>query len=73
MSDDFWDSPRTGGHRKPDADPSLKGAFKALVRVPKGVPAWLWYFALALGGLTLCVALGGLTGAVLGLIAGWSK
>ena len=73
MSNDFWDEPRTGGHRKPDADPSLKTAIKALVRAPQGVPAWLWYLALTLGALALCVALGGLTGTVLGLIAGWSK
>lgn len=73
MEDDFWNSPRTGGHRKPDADPSVRGGIQALLRVPTGVPAWLWYLSLALGGLALCVALGGLIGAVLGLIAGWSK
>jgi hypothetical protein len=73
MSDEFWDSSRTGGHRKPDADPSLKGAFKALVRVPQGVPAPLWYCALWFGAVAACVTVGGLVGAVLGLIAGWSK
>ncbi len=73
MSNDFWDEPRTGGHRKPDADPSFKAGFRALLRVPKGVPAWLWYTALWLGVLALCVTLGGLAGAILGLIAGWSK
>lgn len=73
MSNEFWESPEGGSHRKPDADPSLKGALKALLRVPKGVRAPLWYAALVLGGLALCVALGGIVGAVLGLIAGWSK
>lgn len=73
MEDDFWGSPRSGGHRKPDADSSIRGGIRALLKAPKGVPAWLWYLALALGALALCVVLGGLTGAVLGLIAGWSK
>lgn len=68
MNDEFWGHPRTGGHRKPDSDPSIRHGLRGLVRVPPGVPAWLWYIALALGALALCVALGGLLGTVLGLL-----
>jgi hypothetical protein len=68
MEDDFWGSPRSGGHRKPDADPSIRGGLRALVRVPTGVPAWLWYIALGMGAVASVVALGGLGAALLGLV-----
>lgn len=66
MDNDFWGSPRSNRHRKPDSDPSIRAALRGLVRVPDGVPAPLWYFALWLGVVALCVALGGALGAILG-------
>lgn len=70
MKDDFWDSPQTGKHRKAETDPSGSG-IRARLLPPDSVPKWLWYSALVLGALTLCMAFGGLLGTVLGLVQGW--
>jgi hypothetical protein len=42
-------------------------------RVPRGLPAPLWYTGLGLGGLALCVTVGGLMGTLLALVNAWFR
>lgn len=62
MGDDFWGSPRTGGHRKPDADPSF---WKAFLRGPESLSRPVWYTTLGAGAFVALVALWGLGAALL--------
>lgn len=71
MSEDpFWNDRRTGAHRQ-ENQRGPRAFVRALVKVPTGVPAWLWYTGLTIGALGACVALGGLVGATIALTNEW--